>query len=224
MAADDFQDQWIAKNKRAGLAICVVTEAPALLAGLHSLLINMEAVEVVYTLESLVEFDPSTSNIDILVLGPGFGLNTDLRSVLEDLPAIGVLILGDDDLSQSRIIRSISDHTWGFLPLEASTEQIEAAINAIAVGLSVGMPSILSYSLWDNSLNIDEEIIDPLTDRELEVLQLLAQGMANKQIALKLEISEHTAKFHVSSIYTKLGAANRTEAVRLGVRRGLVLL
>lgn len=224
MAADDFQDQWSAKNKRAGLSICVVTEAPALLAGLHSLLINMEAVEVVYTLESLVEFDPSTSNIDILVLGPGFGLNTDLRSVLEDLPAIGVLILGDDDLGQSRIIRSISDHTWGFLPLEASTEQIEAAINAIAVGLSIGMPSIPSYSLWDNSLTIDEEIIDPLTDRELEVLQLLAQGMANKQIALKLEISEHTAKFHVSSIYTKLGAANRTEAVRLGVRRGLVLL
>jgi DNA-binding NarL/FixJ family response regulator len=56
------------------------------------------------------------------------------------------------------------------------------------------------------------------------VLQLLAQGMANKQIAMKLAISEHTVKFHVSSIYTKLGAANRTEAVRLGVRRGLILL
>jgi DNA-binding NarL/FixJ family response regulator len=57
----------------------------------------------------------------------------------------------------------------------------------------------------------------------MEVVQLLAQGKANKHIALDLAISEHTVKFHVSSIYTKLGAANRTQAVRLGVRRGLVL-
>jgi DNA-binding NarL/FixJ family response regulator len=56
------------------------------------------------------------------------------------------------------------------------------------------------------------------------VLQLLAHGLANKQIALALNISEHTVKFHVSSIYNKLGATNRTEAVRAGVQRGLVVL
>lgn len=72
--------------------------------------------------------------------------------------------------------------------------------------------------------NQEDPLVDPLTDREAEVLQLLARGMANKQIALELGISEHTVKFHISSIYTKLGAGNRTEAVRLGVRRGLVLL
>jgi NarL family two-component system response regulator YdfI len=71
---------------------------------------------------------------------------------------------------------------------------------------------------------MDMQLIDPLTDREMEVLQLLAQGLANKQIAAKLSISEHTVKFHVSSIYTKLGVGNRTEAVRMGVRRGLILL
>jgi DNA-binding NarL/FixJ family response regulator len=71
---------------------------------------------------------------------------------------------------------------------------------------------------------MDTQLIDPLTDREMEVLQLIAQGLANKQIAANLSISEHTVKFHVSSIYTKLGVGNRTEAVRMGVRRGLILL
>jgi NarL family two-component system response regulator YdfI len=70
----------------------------------------------------------------------------------------------------------------------------------------------------------DQALVEPLTARETEVLQHLAQGLANKQIAALLSISEHTVKFHVSSIYSKLGAANRTEAVRIGARRGLILL
>ena len=64
----------------------------------------------------------------------------------------------------------------------------------------------------------------PLTDRETEVLGLLAKGLANKQIAVELGISEHTVKFHVSSIYTKLDASSRTQAVREGLRRGLIAL
>ena len=66
--------------------------------------------------------------------------------------------------------------------------------------------------------------MEPLPERESEVLQLLAQGLSNKQIAVRLYISEHTVKFHVSSVYGKLGATNRAEAVRLGVQRGLVVL
>jgi DNA-binding NarL/FixJ family response regulator len=67
-------------------------------------------------------------------------------------------------------------------------------------------------------------LVEDLTTRELEVLELLAEGMANKQIAYELEISEHTVKFHVSSIYTKLGVTNRTEAVMVGARLGLIVL
>jgi DNA-binding NarL/FixJ family response regulator len=66
--------------------------------------------------------------------------------------------------------------------------------------------------------------VEPLTAREIEVLQLLAQGMPNKAIAARLAISDQTVKFHVSSIAGKLGARNRTEAVRLAIRRGLVAL
>jgi DNA-binding NarL/FixJ family response regulator len=95
---------------------------------------------------------------------------------------------------------------------------------ALAVGLSTGTPEMLAFRQEGRARERDEPLIDPLTDRESEVLQLLARGKANKQIALDLGISEHTVKFHISSIYTKLGAGNRTEAVRLGVRKGLVLL
>ena len=65
---------------------------------------------------------------------------------------------------------------------------------------------------------------EPLTPREIEVLELLAQGLPNKAIAARLGISDQTVKFHVSSISGKLGAANRTDAVRLAVRRGLITL
>jgi DNA-binding NarL/FixJ family response regulator len=69
-----------------------------------------------------------------------------------------------------------------------------------------------------------EQVVDPLTERERQVLQLTAQGLANKQIATSLDISENTVKFHLSSLYAKLGVTSRTEAVRAGARRGWVIL
>jgi DNA-binding NarL/FixJ family response regulator len=70
----------------------------------------------------------------------------------------------------------------------------------------------------------DSEIVEALTPREVQVLELLAEGLPNKAIADRLTISDQTVKFHVSSISTKLGAANRTDAVRRAVRRGLITL
>ena len=71
----------------------------------------------------------------------------------------------------------------------------------------------------------DAEWIDePLTRRETDVLQLLAEGLPNKSIAARLDVSDQTVKFHVASILSKLGAANRTEAVRRALRRGLINL
>lgn len=67
-------------------------------------------------------------------------------------------------------------------------------------------------------------LVEPLTPREMDVLQLLAEGLSNKGIAARLEISDQTVKFHVAAISGKLGAANRTQAVRLAVRLGLVAL
>jgi ATP/maltotriose-dependent transcriptional regulator MalT len=72
--------------------------------------------------------------------------------------------------------------------------------------------------------SVEPELYEALTPRELEVLEVLAQGLSNRAIASRLVISEHTVKFHVSAIFGKLGAENRTDAVRRGVRLGLVAL
>jgi len=72
--------------------------------------------------------------------------------------------------------------------------------------------------------SVEAELYEALTPRELEVLEVLAEGLSNKAIAARLGITEHTVKFHVSAIFAKLGAENRTDAVRRGVRRGLITL
>jgi DNA-binding NarL/FixJ family response regulator len=112
------------------------------------------------------------------------------------------------------------------LPNDTSPDQLAAALQAVASGLVVLHPgnvhsAVPAASVAPRSL---DELVEPLTPRESEVLQMLASGLGNKEIAAKLGISEHTVKFHVASILGKLGAASRTEAVSLGIRRGLVLL
>ena len=116
---------------------------------------------------------------------------------------------------------------WGVLPLDASAEEFSAVLHALAEGLWAGSPALVQALLERHRLPVPEEVeqvLDPLTGRERQVLQLTAQGLANKQIAASLEISENTVKFHLSSLYAKLGVTSRTEAVRAGARRGLVVL
>jgi DNA-binding NarL/FixJ family response regulator len=112
------------------------------------------------------------------------------------------------------------------LPMDVSRDQLAATLQAVAAGLLVLHPAEIAAVLpaatpASQSLT---ELAEPLTRREREVLQMLAAGLANKEIASRLNISDHTAKFHVASILGKLGAASRAEAVTQGIRRGLVLL
>lgn len=116
---------------------------------------------------------------------------------------------------------------FGALPRDAGTEEIIAAIIAASNGLTTLDRSLAQEALSGLERRRAEPVSEqsePLTAREREVLQLLAQGIPNKQIAQRLSISEHTVKFHVSAIMTKLGAASRTEAVTTAARRGLLLL
>lgn len=206
-----------------GLTVCIIAPAPALLAGLSTILRSLEIVDTVYTAESLDEFEQFRQVTDILFVFPGHEASIDFEQVLGNAPIAGVVILVADGNDGSWLLPDEPEIAWGILPLTATLEQFESALLAIAAGLSVGIPAMVSI-MKDNILPEQEELIDHLTDREIEVLQLLARGNSNKQIALDLLISEHTVKFHVSSIYSKLGASNRTEAVRLGVRRGLITL
>jgi DNA-binding NarL/FixJ family response regulator len=112
------------------------------------------------------------------------------------------------------------------LPSDISPDQLVPALEAAAAGLTVMRPAEVSalFPAAEPTTRSTASLSEPLTPRESEVLQMLASGLANKEIASRLMISEHTVKFHVASILGKLGAGTRTEAVSLGIRRGLVLL
>jgi DNA-binding NarL/FixJ family response regulator len=105
----------------------------------------------------------------------------------------------------------------GVLPLEASADQIEIALQAAAMGLGVFSPHQLDAQAAPR-------VSTALTARETEVLRMIAEGLANKEIAWRLGISEHTVKFHVSSLLGKLGAGSRTEAIGAGIRQGVIML
>jgi len=91
---------------------------------------------------------------------------------------------------------------------------------AVAAGLQIARPNRSAVA----ESEAEVAFVEPLTDRELRVLNLLADGLSNPQIARLLSISRNTVKFHVSSIISKLGATSRTEAVTIGIKRGLIIL
>ena len=110
----------------------------------------------------------------------------------------------------------------GLLPRDAASEQLLAAASSLIGGLAVLDPGFADESL--SAILPVAELDDPLTGRELEVLALIAEGNANRAIGVMLGISEHTVKFHVTSIMAKLDAQSRTEAVVKATRLGLLAL
>lgn len=109
----------------------------------------------------------------------------------------------------------------GLLLRDASGEALAAAVAAVAAGLVAVDPALASAFLPTRER---EPLVDELTARETEVLALLSAGLSNKEIAQRMHISDHTVKFHVNAILTKLGAQSRTEAVVQAAKRGLVVL
>lgn len=111
------------------------------------------------------------------------------------------------------------------LPSNVTGAQIAAAIEAVAAGLGVFDPAAIEIFPIVRAANAPAgQFLEALTPRETEVLRAMAEGLANKEIAARLGISENTIKFHVASVMGKLGAASRTEAVMLGIRHGIVLI
>ena len=108
------------------------------------------------------------------------------------------------------------------LPRDATADELLAAVDAVAAGLVALHPDALRRA--PRPVRAEPDPAQPLTGREVEVLGMLAEGLGNKAIASRLGISTHTAKFHVASILSKLGAGSRTEAVTIGMRRGLVAI
>ena len=190
------------------IRVLMKLSSPALRAGLQALLASDKTIKVVN--DSLDE----ENAVDVMITSTAFASLSGREPASPSSAAI--LLLSDDQPHVEEMKRS--SRAWGILPTDSSAEELTAAIHALSQGLIVGAPHLLFES--------EGEPVErgPLTERELEVLGLLAQGLANKQIAMELGISEHTVKFHVSSIYTKLDVTNRTEAVRAGLRGGWIAL
>jgi DNA-binding NarL/FixJ family response regulator len=129
---------------------------------------------------------------------------------------VPTLYLLSDDSSQPKELTGKN----AVLSRNASAPQIRAAAMAVAAGLQIARTNSSAAAENDTEL----AFVEPLTDRELRVLNLLADGLSNPQIARVLSISRNTVKFHVSSIISKLGATSRTEAVTIGVKLGLIIL
>jgi DNA-binding NarL/FixJ family response regulator len=151
---------------------------------------------------------------------------------LEDAPAGtgSVALIDDPDPAWVRSALRASAHA--IISRDANTDDMQMALQAAEAGFVLLHPTSVHGLLQNNAMaemndlsgeDLANQAMDEgLTAREFEVLRLVSLGLGNKEIAARLAISEHTAKFHISSILSKLHAASRTEAVSLGIRRGLI--
>jgi NarL family two-component system response regulator YdfI len=143
-------------------------------------------------------------------------------------PTSGAAIVLITEVSHARSISLLlRSGVRAILSRGSDPDDILSAIYAAYDGLvllSTATAQSLAAVYSDQPLEVEDEFSEEITSRETDVLRMLAEGLVNKDIAARLGISEHTVKFHISSILDKLGASTRTEAVTLGIRRGLILI
>jgi DNA-binding NarL/FixJ family response regulator len=164
---------------------------------------------------------------DVLVIDVESGANDGSQAGLDIGHAPSALVLLVDDAKSDGILDALPGEATAILPRDALPGEIVASIEAVAAGLYVLSPEILGRPLAGRKMprqTASGVPFETLTLREIEVLAMLAEGLGNKEIARQLDISDNTVKFHLSSIFGKLGATSRTEAVMLGMRHGFIMV
>jgi NarL family two-component system response regulator YdfI len=211
------------------IRVFIVAASPLIRAGLQSMLADRRFDIVGSTADfetmsgQLVDIEP-----DVVLIEAAADDHEDLLKALEDAEIAreyAVAVLSEHPRADW-LSRALRAGVRAVLPRDPTPEQLGAALEAAAAGLVVVHHSEVNAVLpapAELSSPVSE-LLEPLTPREREVLQMISAGLGNKEIAGKLSISEHTVKFHVTSILGKLGASSRTEAVSIGIRHGLVLL
>jgi DNA-binding NarL/FixJ family response regulator len=211
------------------IRVFIVAPSAVSRAGLRSMLAEagFEAIGSVHDLAALEEALPDTEPDILLVDGMHDALEAERGGMaIADITAQAPVVLLADQPDQARVAQAFRNGVRAVLPREISTPQLQAALQAVVAGLIVMQPVEVGTLLPTPASSATEiaPLPEPLTKRESEVLQMLGSGLGNKEIAARLAISDHTAKFHVASILGKLGASTRAEAVAIGIRRGLLLL
>ena len=211
------------------LRILIVADDPLARGGLATLLREQPGCDIAGQAASQSDLrgDSDASRPDVVLwdLGwnPARGLER-LGELAENLPPVLALV------PAGAREEGMAAHAWragarGLLPRDAEAGTLLAALHALGRGLVVLDASFAGDLLLSTQPETaDERPVEDLTPRELEVVQLLAEGLPNKAIAKRLGVSDHTIKFHVNAILGKLGAQSRTEAVVRATRLGLIVL
>ncbi|HEX8141083.1 MAG TPA: response regulator transcription factor [Pyrinomonadaceae bacterium] len=224
--------------------VFIVAASDVVRLGLESLIANDARFAVLGSatdLTLLAAQEADGLSVDVVVLdaeGQGEEALGALRASLEEMnegethPAYVLIGGGQSEWVRDALREGL---LWAVLPRAASSDGIIAAVEAVSAGL-VALDAETLAALLSPSSRVDEPPsdegrreavlpeIDALTPREREVLEMLAAGLSNKEIAWRMKISEHTVKFHVASIFAKLDVSTRTEAVMQGIRKGLVMM
>lgn len=213
------------KEFRNAIRVLIVAASPLARAGLETFL-GTRAVKIAGSASSLHEVAKSAAALDVVLVDCG---GTTRGGLLDAVLTSGLasrvsVVLLADIVSPEAVDEIYHAGVKAVLPAGTSPDQLMAALLAAAHGLVVVLPpqAASSRPAASRLLRTVNQARKPLTRRETEVLRWLASGHANKEIASRLGVSERTVKFHVASILSKLGATTRTDAVALGIRRGLV--
>ena len=212
-------------SKRTGggaIRIAVAAASAVRRAGLESIIRSHAEFHLAGSfgaVATLVSFARGTE-LDVIVI------DTDsIRDLLLEPTSDAAIVLLTEVTAARSISRLLRSGVRAILSRESDPDDVLSAIYASYDGLvllSTPTAESLAALFGDQPLEVEAELPEEITSRETDVLRMLAQGLVNKDIAARLGISEHTVKFHISSILDKLGASTRTEAVTLGIRRGLI--
>jgi DNA-binding NarL/FixJ family response regulator len=211
---------------RESIHILIADDHPVVRDGLSAILgtqpdflVVGEAADGEQALRLALEARPDVILLDLEM--PGMDGVEVMRKVRQVNPAIRVIVFTVFDTDE-RILSAVKAGAMGYLLKGAPREEIFRAVRVVSQGDSLLQPLVASRLL--HHVSGGTPAAPELTRRETEVLDLLAQGKTNKEIAQKLVVSERTVKFHVSSLLRKLGAGNRTEVVSIAAQSGLIEL
>ena len=198
------------------IRVRILTESPVFRAGIAALL--RAGADWGIRVTDLEENEEDETSFVFVLIVDEFG------KFKEQIIGKKIVILNGRELDPGAILPGHSDG-WGVAPYDASAEDLAAIIQAVSRGMIVLTPDQLTRNRathYEGKTATGNTTVDHLTQRELEIFEFLGLGKQNKEIARSLGISENTVKFHLSSIFSKLNVSNRTEALRVGSKMGII--